>query len=35
MDNASGRFCYVEDPDELDRISRNTKVPILKKIGWF
>ena len=36
MDNASGRFCYVEDPDgTLIELVETHKVPILKKIGWF
>ena len=36
MDNASGRFCYVEDPDKtLIELVETHKVPILKKYGWF
>ena len=36
MDNASGRFCYIEDPDgTLIELVETHKVPILKKIGWF
>jgi catechol 2,3-dioxygenase-like lactoylglutathione lyase family enzyme len=36
MDNASGRFCYLEDPDgTLIELVETHKVPILKKIGWF
>jgi hypothetical protein len=35
MDNASGRFCYLEDPDILIELVETHKVPILKKIGWF
>ena len=36
MDNASGRFCYVEDPDgTLIELVETHKVPIFKKIGWF
>ena len=36
MDNASGRFCYVEDPDgTLIELVETHKVPILKKYGWF
>ena len=36
MDNASGRFCYIEDPDgTLIELVETHKVPILKKLGWF
>lgn len=36
MDNASGRFCYIEDPDgTLIELVETHKVPVLKKIGWF
>ena len=36
MDNASGRFCYVEDPDgTLIELVETHKVPIFKKLGWF
>ncbi len=36
MDNASGRFCYIEDPDgTLIELVETHKVPILKKYGWF
>lgn len=36
MDNASGRFCYIEDPDgTLIELVETHKVPILKKIGWY
>ena len=36
MDNASGRFCYIEDPDgTLIELVETHKVPIFKKIGWF
>jgi catechol 2,3-dioxygenase-like lactoylglutathione lyase family enzyme len=36
MDNASGRFCYIEDPDgTLIELVETHKLPILKKIGWF
>lgn len=36
MDNASGRFCYIEDPDgTLIELVETHKVPILKKLGWY
>ncbi|MBC7525106.1 MAG: VOC family protein [Flavobacterium sp.] len=36
MDNASGRFCYIEDPDgTLIELVETHKVPILKKMGWY
>jgi catechol 2,3-dioxygenase-like lactoylglutathione lyase family enzyme len=36
MDNASGRFCYVEDPDgTLIELVETHKIPILKKVGLF
>lgn len=36
MDHASGRFCYIEDPDgTLIELVETHKVPILKKIGWY
>ena len=36
MDNASGRFCYIEDPDgTLIELVETHKVPILKKFGLF
>lgn len=36
MDNASGRFCYIEDPDgTLIELVETHKVPILKKYNWF
>lgn len=36
MDNASGRFCYVEDIDgTLIELVETHKVPILKKFGWY
>jgi catechol 2,3-dioxygenase-like lactoylglutathione lyase family enzyme len=32
MDNASGRFCYIEDPDgTLIELVETHRVPILKK----
>jgi catechol 2,3-dioxygenase-like lactoylglutathione lyase family enzyme len=36
MENAAGRFCYVEDPDgTLIELVETHKIPILKKFGWF
>ena len=36
MDNASGRFCYIEDADgTLIELVETHKVPILKKMGWY
>jgi catechol 2,3-dioxygenase-like lactoylglutathione lyase family enzyme len=36
MDNASGRFCYMEDPDgTLIELVETHKVPILKKLGLY
>lgn len=36
MENAAGRFCYVEDPDgTLIELVETHKIPILKKIGWY
>jgi hypothetical protein len=36
MDNASGRFCYIEDPDgTLIELVETHKVPVFKKIGWY
>jgi catechol 2,3-dioxygenase-like lactoylglutathione lyase family enzyme len=36
MDKASGRYCYVEDPDgTLIELVETHKVPILKKFGWY
>jgi catechol 2,3-dioxygenase-like lactoylglutathione lyase family enzyme len=36
MDNASGRFCYLEDPDgTLIELVETHKVPILKKWGIY
>jgi catechol 2,3-dioxygenase-like lactoylglutathione lyase family enzyme len=35
MENASGRFCYLEDPDgTLIELVETHKVPIIKKLGW-
>jgi catechol 2,3-dioxygenase-like lactoylglutathione lyase family enzyme len=35
MENAAGRFCYVEDPDgTLIELVETHKVPIVKKLGW-
>jgi catechol 2,3-dioxygenase-like lactoylglutathione lyase family enzyme len=34
MDNAAGRFCYIEDPDgTLIELVETHKVPIFKKLG--
>jgi hypothetical protein len=33
MDNASRRFCYLEDPDILIELVETHKVPILK--NWL
>lgn len=36
MNEASGRFSYVEDPDgTLIEFVEAFKIPILKKIGWY
>lgn len=36
MDNASGRFCYAEDPDgTLIELVETHKIPILKKLGLY
>lgn len=36
MENAAGRFCYLEDPDgTLIELVETHKVPILKKLGWY
>ncbi len=36
MSSASGRFCYVKDPDgTLIELVETHKVPIIKKIGFF
>lgn len=36
MDNASGRFCYIEDPDgTLIELVETHKVPIFKKMGLY
>jgi catechol 2,3-dioxygenase-like lactoylglutathione lyase family enzyme len=36
MEGASGRFCYIEDPDgTLIELVETHKIPILKKIGWY
>ncbi|MDE3254037.1 MAG: VOC family protein [Bacteroidota bacterium] len=35
MSNASGRFCYLEDPDgTLIELVETHQVPVWKKIGW-
>ncbi|HUX22175.1 MAG TPA: VOC family protein [Spirochaetia bacterium] len=36
MGEASGRFCYIEDPDgTLIEFVETHRIPILKKIGWY
>ena len=36
MDNASGRFCYAEDPDgTLIELVETHKIPLLKKFGLY
>lgn len=36
MDQAAGRFCYVEDPDgTLIELVETHKVSVLKKWGWY
>ena len=36
MENAGGRFCYVEDPDgTLIELVETHAVPIFKKVGWY
>ncbi len=36
MENAGGRFCYMEDPDAtLIELVETHKVPILKKLNWY
>ncbi|WP_439516441.1 VOC family protein [Sediminibacterium sp.] len=36
MENASGRFCYVEDPDgTLIELVQTDRVPVIKKLGWY
>jgi len=36
MQDTSGRFCYVEDPDgTLIELVQTHRVPVLKKIGWY
>ena len=36
MDNASGRFCYAEDPDgTLIELVETHKIPIVKKLGLY
>lgn len=36
MDNASGRFCYLEDPDgTLIELVETHKVPVMKKWGLY
>lgn len=36
MEKASGRFCYVEDPDgTLIELVQTDRVPVIKKLGWY
>ena len=36
MGDASGHFCYVEDPDgTLIELVETHKIPVVKKLGWF
>ena len=36
MGEASGHFSYIEDPDgTLIEFVETTKIPIIKKIGWY
>ncbi len=36
MEQASGRFCYVEDPDgTLIELVQTHRVPVVKKLGWY
>jgi catechol 2,3-dioxygenase-like lactoylglutathione lyase family enzyme len=36
MENAAGRFCYVEDTDgTLLELVETHRVPIVKKLGWY
>ncbi len=36
MEDAAGRFAYIEDPDgTLIEFVETHKLPILKKIGWY
>ena len=36
MGDASGHFCYVEDPDGyLIELVETHKIPVVKKLGWF
>ena len=36
MENAAGRFCYMEDPDgTLIELVETHKVPVLKKLGLY
>ena len=35
MGDASGHFCYIEDPDgSLIELVETHKIPIVKKLGW-
>ena len=36
MGDASGHFCYIEDPDgTLIELVETHKIPVVKKLGWF
>ncbi len=36
MQNSSGRFCYIEDPDgTLIELVETHKIPVVKKLGWY
>lgn len=36
MGDASGRFCYVEDPDgTLIELVETEKVPVVGRLGWY
>lgn len=36
MQDAAGRFCYIEDPDgTLIELVQTHKVPVFKKLGWY
>jgi len=36
MGDASGKFCYIEDPDKtLIEFVETHKIPIIDKLGWY
>ncbi|MBQ9660662.1 MAG: VOC family protein [Bacteroidales bacterium] len=36
MGEASGRFCYIEDPDgTLIELVETEKIPVVGKLGWY